>query len=332
MFGNEPYILNQEDCPTHEAWMAYAENRCDKQQERAMEMHLQTCPLCAEAVEIYMTGQGSDVTKIHDFVLQNIDSQSNVKVVSIWKRIAPFAIAASLLLGFFFIKYTNNQDIGTSITQQTTQQNTTTQSKEIGSEGNSSIAIVADEATDRKAAEKEPIIMKKAKASSLEENNAVAFNDTNKNKIDMDTPSAAMVEPTKSDTSEPTAPMTKVSKQHISEKDATLEQLSLAQNYFKTQNYTQAIAAYKAILMMDTDNQEALFYLGKSEMAIGNHQNALNPLERVNSSLFYDEAQWELAQSCLKINKLVKAKRILKALSEKENVFQNQAKELLKNL
>lgn len=332
MFGDEQYILNQELCPTHEAWLAYAENRCDKQQEHAMEMHLQTCPMCSDAVELYMAGQGAEIKKIQKEVAQSINNQSSVKVIPIWKRILPLSIAASLLLGFFFWKNMENQEISEEITQQESK-NTNVNNEETKPKEEPSIAILDDKAQPQTTDHEKPSkILEKPKPNTFKEANALAYNEKESPKTDTYTPAAATEVGTQSSSPAPTVLMSKASEKYMPNEDAITEQLRLAQDYFRNQNYSQAIEAYKTILRTEADNQEALFYLGKSEIARGMYQNALNPLEQINAPKFYDEAQWELAQSYLKINKLAKAKRMLKALSEKENAFQTKAKELLKSL
>ena len=310
--------------------MAYAENRCNKQQERAMEMHLMTCPLCAETAELYMAGNANDIKKIRDFISQNINYQPIVKVVPLWKRLLPLGIAASLLLGFFIWKNNENQNTTAQVSEQVPQK-TIVNDDSIAQE-NSKIAIVADDIQSTSKQQIEPISTSK-KSKAVAEDNALAYNEVEQKNTNIYSPVSDNIEiPTVRSSAPMPKTMDTVTESILQKEDFLIEKLRLAQKAYVDQNYTKAIEEYKTILKTDANNQEALFFLGKSEIAIGAHQNALAPLERVASPVYYDEAQWELAQSYLKINKLAKAKRILKVLSEKENAFQAQAKILLERL
>jgi tetratricopeptide (TPR) repeat protein len=310
--------------------MAYAENRCDKQQERAMEMHLMSCPLCAETVELYMAGNANEIKEIHDFVSQSINYQPVVKVVPLWKRLLPLAFAASLLLGFFFWKNNENQNTTAQVSEQVPQK-TIVNYDSIAQE-NSKIAIVADDIQSSQKLQIEPTSTSK-KSKVVTEDNALAYNEVEQKNTNIYSPVSDNIEMPTVRNSTPMPKTMDSAAESVSQKeDFLIEKLRLAQKAYVEQNYTKAIEEYKTILKTDANNQEALFFLGNSEIAIGAHQNALAPLERVASPVYYDEAQWELAQSYLKMNKLAKAKRILKILSEKENAFQTQAKILLERL
>lgn len=289
-----------------------------------------TCPLCAETVELYMAGNANDIKEIRDFVSQNINYQPIVKVVPLWKRLSPLTVAASLLLGFFFWKNNENQNTTAQVSEQVPQK-TIVNDDSIAQE-NSKIAMVADDIQSISKQQIEPTSTSK-KSKVVTEDNALAYNEVEQKNTNIYSPVSENIEMPTVRNSAPIPKTMDSAAESVSQKeDFLIEKLRLAQKAYVDQNYTKAIEEYKTILKTDANNQEALFFLGKSEIAIGAHQNALAPLERVASPVYYDEAQWELAQSYLKINKLAKAKRILKVLSEKENTFQAQAKILLERL
>jgi hypothetical protein len=328
------YISSNQACPTHEAWLAYAENRCNKQQERAMETHLMDCPLCADAVEMYMGGHGETIQNIQQYVKQNIDNQSIVKIVPIWKRFAPFALAASLLLGFFFFKYNKNENQVEQIAQQDKQIAPILDSTELTLTEKETAADAASVEEKHKNPPK-TTVEKQEDIAVVQANENYNISSKQENIAAPPSVVADAVTATEKETVPYPASMTAKKKTSENTKTSNANSnstLTIANDYFKNRNYEKTVETCKIILTEDAKNQEALFLLGKSEVARGFYQNALVPLESVNSPIFYNEAQWELAQAYVKSNKISKAKRILKALSEKENQFQENAKAMLKNL
>lgn len=310
MFGNQDDSMMSAACPSHEAWVAYSENRCDKQQERDMELHLLHCPMCMEAVEVYMQGKGDTIETIHEMVGQHIRSKKELKRPYVWKIYGAIIAAASVLYTFFMFQHKPEQ----------TSQNNTVVTKDKQSKVNVYTDTTLQNDTIKKATEV------KTSIKWLKQKNETDIITTDISKNDNILPdtlkiSAVEVAPELS---------TRDSKQIIAADDSTA-MLVTAKVYYSAQQYTQAINAYKTIIKSNPTNQEALFFLAKSEIAIGMYQNALQPLQAIYALDYYYEAQWELAQSCLKINKVVKAKRILKALSNTQNPFQAQALSFLRN-
>lgn len=110
--------------------------------------------------------------------------------------------------------------------------------------------------------------------------------------------------------------------------DITLKEAMMA---YQDKNYESAIELFSK----EPQNNLAKFYMGLSYMETGSSEKAIelfNELIKHQENLFVEQAEWYLALSYLKINDYDNAKTLLSKIANSENIYQNDAKKILKNL
>ena len=112
------------------------------------------------------------------------------------------------------------------------------------------------------------------------------------------------------------------------------DQLGEAINYYRLGKYDLAVPLLNGIIQKDTSNITASFYLGITQIELGNFRLAITELTKSLSKPqeFTKEAQWYLGLTYLKIGEKSKAIPFFKILSESEGFYQDQAKKLLRRL
>lgn len=110
--------------------------------------------------------------------------------------------------------------------------------------------------------------------------------------------------------------------------DVTLKEAMMA---YQDKNYEDAIELFSK----EPQNNLAKFYMGLSYMETGNSEKAIelfNKLIAHQENLFVEQAEWYLGLSYLKIDEYDKAKELLTKIANSDNIYQNDAKKILKNL
>jgi Flp pilus assembly protein TadD len=347
MFGE---IVTYNDCPSPEALTAYANDDLAKAEIRRIEMHVLECPLCSEAIELYMQGEAQTIAEIDKNVSQYIDNQYDRKIIPIWKRVSTYGIAASFLLMFGVVhflakpKENNLANVTQTIENQETKKDTF-----ISVEPN----LIADNDVLHKnktitTLEKKPTIVTDRAitetAPSMPQADEIATTKPTAAKTDIvqanevNTSPQISIEPTISKEQNearytPNARYgtdEKIAIKKAKKNTTATDLFRKGSAFYKTNNFAEAAKVFKEILADEPNNQGALYYLGLSEEGRGFYQNAIEPFSKVDSgNQNYYDAQFKLAQSYLKINKLAKAKVILKVLSESENPNRAAAQKLL---
>lgn len=103
---------------------------------------------------------------------------------------------------------------------------------------------------------------------------------------------------------------------------------------YDSKQYDEALCLFSEIFEQDKDDY-ALFYKGLSLMELERFPEAVTVFEGYQTkpnSAFNSYVKWYLALSYLKKNETVKSKVLIQELAKSENPFQNQAKELLRDL
>jgi TolA-binding protein len=350
------------NCPSPEALSAYANDDLAKAEIRRIEMHVLECPLCSEAIELYMQGEAKTITAIDKSVSQYIDNQYDRKIVPIWKRVSTYGIAASFLLVFgamYFLakpKENNLAEAIPSIDNQTIKVDTITQVEP---------KTLADNSETRKekttrTLEKPPILAEDRaittapppapQAEMMQAEDAIIAPQVSAKpttaKIDITQANDVVILPQRSvpaaSKKQPEVTFTPNSGYPTQEKDVVTKAkksyvppdlLRKGTAFYKTNNFAEATKVFKEILADEPNNQSALYFLGLSEQGRGFYQNAIEPFSKIETNnQNYSEAQYQLALSYLEINKLAKAKAILQVLSESENPRKAEALQLLKQL
>ncbi|MCF8233902.1 MAG: tetratricopeptide repeat protein [Bacteroidales bacterium] len=110
--------------------------------------------------------------------------------------------------------------------------------------------------------------------------------------------------------------------------DITLKEAMMA---YQDKNYESAIELFS----QEPQNNLAKFYMGLSYMETGNSKKAIelfNELISHQENLFVEQAEWYLGLSYLKIDEYEKAKELLTRIANSDNIYQTDAKKILKNL
>ncbi len=105
---------------------------------------------------------------------------------------------------------------------------------------------------------------------------------------------------------------------------------------YDQKQYPEAIAALEQLLA-DTSylrRSEAQLYLGIARLSAGQAQQAINAFQQISpNNGEWEDAQWFMALTYLKLNDTVKAKGILKAIAdEASHPWRSKAEEILKKL
>ena len=281
-----------------------------------------------------MAGEGEQIGAIDKNVKTFIDKTYPKKRILLWKSVLPYAIAASLLLFglvYFMQKPTPSQitvaekskQIVSIQTQNTLPRNEIT-SAEV-TENKPKTPSVKDKIKDIAAVEPSTTVaatgsvsVTQAPTTSVYDIKNDALGVTKSSNISMGY-----------EDKEPVANNEKTTNNAPN----TTQLFDKTLKYFYAQDFEKAIINCKEILKIEPNDQDALYFLGLSERGRGYDQNAITPFTKIEAqSEHYDDAQFQLARSCLKMNKLEKAKTILKLLAARKNPKQTEAYELLKNL
>ncbi|MDK2771566.1 MAG: tetratricopeptide repeat protein [Flavobacterium sp.] len=103
---------------------------------------------------------------------------------------------------------------------------------------------------------------------------------------------------------------------------------------YDSKQYEEALRLFSEIYEKDKDDY-ALFYKGLALMELERFPEAVTVFEGYQTkpnSAFNSYVKWYLALSYLKTNEMEKSKSLANELTKNENPFQNQAKELLRDL
>lgn len=102
---------------------------------------------------------------------------------------------------------------------------------------------------------------------------------------------------------------------------------------YKNKNYQKTIPFLEKQINQDTKNALLKLYLGNSYLNTSHEKKAIslfNSIEKTNE--YYDDAQWFLGLSYLKINKIEKAKIAFKDLTSHPNLYKTKALKILETL
>ena len=111
-------------------------------------------------------------------------------------------------------------------------------------------------------------------------------------------------------------------------------QYELAVNSYNQGKYDLASPLFSSLIQQDSSNLTFSFFLGITELELGNYKNAISFLSKSLSKPqeFSKEAQWYLGLSYLKSGEKEKAIPYFEILSKSEGYYQNQAENLLRRL
>jgi tetratricopeptide (TPR) repeat protein len=98
--------------------------------------------------------------------------------------------------------------------------------------------------------------------------------------------------------------------------------------------YEMAMIGFTAALRKDTSDISSRFYLGLTQMALGNYGLAENILEDVSdkNEAYSKESKWYLALSYLKTGNIEKAKEYFSLLTGSEGFYSERAEKVLRRL
>lgn len=106
----------------------------------------------------------------------------------------------------------------------------------------------------------------------------------------------------------------------------------LANDFYRQGDYTSAAPLYEELTQGERVENSDLFYLGLSQLYLGEAQKAITPLKALataQSDQLKVEASWFLGLAYLKANQLIEAEIQLKRLQEKGGWKSKEAAELL---
>jgi tetratricopeptide (TPR) repeat protein len=106
-------------------------------------------------------------------------------------------------------------------------------------------------------------------------------------------------------------------------------------DFYEKHNYKKASELFCEVLILDNNNVVAQFYLALCELENNNFAESEEyflDLIRNRDHLFWEQSHWYLAMLYLKQEKKEKAKSIFKEILDKEMVYKNKAKRILKKL
>lgn len=107
-----------------------------------------------------------------------------------------------------------------------------------------------------------------------------------------------------------------------------------AMNHYDHEDYILAIEAFDQILLSSDSRNEILFYKALALMTEGDYLTAQSQFELMNieSGVFVNQRNWYLSLVLLKLEKLTKAKKLLKVVAAERTSFSNKASSLLNEL
>lgn len=105
-------------------------------------------------------------------------------------------------------------------------------------------------------------------------------------------------------------------------------------DYYLSKDYTNAELAFNELRKMNENLQEVLLFSGLNQMGQGNFPAAITLLSDLLSAenQFVPESQWYLGLCYIKTGEILKARSLLKILSETEGIYKRKAQLILKNL
>jgi hypothetical protein len=110
---------------------------------------------------------------------------------------------------------------------------------------------------------------------------------------------------------------------------------NLAFEFYQEGNYKTSFDLLQTYLSLNSGNQMARFYSGLNAIEIGMYNLAIEELKQVEiekNSPFFLHAQWYLAMIYLQLNQPADSKFYLQQLIANENLYTEQAREILKKL
>src|SRR5664280_736473 len=103
---------------------------------------------------------------------------------------------------------------------------------------------------------------------------------------------------------------------------------------YKNKNYQAAAAGFSDAILKDPQNISPRFFLGVSQMALGNYEQAENILENVIESQgeYVKEARWYLGLAYIKTGNPEKARECFKILAKSPGFYSDRAEKILRRL
>jgi len=103
---------------------------------------------------------------------------------------------------------------------------------------------------------------------------------------------------------------------------------------YKNKNYQAAAAGFSDAILKDPQNISPRFFLGVSQMALGNYDQAENILENVIESQgeYVKEARWYLGLAYIKTGNPEKARECFKILAKSPGFYSDRAEKILRRL
>jgi len=105
-------------------------------------------------------------------------------------------------------------------------------------------------------------------------------------------------------------------------------------NYYKSGEYAIAAAAFTEVLNEKPESVTTTFYLGLTDLALGDISNSINRLEAVvqDGGEYMKVAEWYLGLACLKTDKKDKAIECFRDLSRTKGYYSSRSKKILRRL
>jgi TolA-binding protein len=105
-------------------------------------------------------------------------------------------------------------------------------------------------------------------------------------------------------------------------------------NSYRTGDYLKASAGFAGMIQMNPSLTEPRFFMGLSELGLGNYNEAINMLSSVSASQgdYGKEARWYLGLAYLKVSDKQKAAGCFEYLAGKEGFYKERAEKILRRL
>lgn len=104
---------------------------------------------------------------------------------------------------------------------------------------------------------------------------------------------------------------------------------------YENGKYKEALIDFEFLLEKEPNNEFLLFYAAISEIELGKINNAIKKLTKISKNIdgvFYQQAQWYLGLSYLKINENKQAREIFKSIIKNDMYYKTDAQEILSHL
>ena len=112
--------------------------------------------------------------------------------------------------------------------------------------------------------------------------------------------------------------------------------ISEAMNFYKQNKYSESLNLLKKIELNKPTNDTVIYFIALNNELINNTQEAISYYEKlipVESSIFKEKAEYRLSLCYLVKGDIIKAKALLKAITEKQqHTFKSNAEKVLKEL